>query len=344
MWMRSLTEFIENSQDKREVKRAIAVKMLLSGYKHEAIMPILGVSSGFISKCKKAFFLHGVEGLKLAHKGSIGILNQQQRVEIIEWLKTKESWTLNELEYYIASKYGVAFESKQSYYDLFNEARISWKKTQAHNPKYDAEQVALKKKEISDLLSARRGEIESGKLVVFMIDECHLLWGDINGYVWGQTNERISIPVVNARYKQTYFGALDYKTKEFITYEAKKGDSENTINFLEYLKSKRPEAKLLIIWDGASYHRSQQIQNYLDSLNRELEAEQWLVTCERFAPNAPQQNPVEDIWLQAKRFIREFYFFCHSFSVVKGLFELAIDGQIFDFPKLDEYGVFSRMT
>ncbi|MEA5506916.1 hypothetical protein VB735_28230 [Halotia wernerae UHCC 0503] len=27
-------EFIENSQDKREIQRAIAVKMLLYGYKH----------------------------------------------------------------------------------------------------------------------------------------------------------------------------------------------------------------------------------------------------------------------------------------------------------------------
>ncbi len=89
--------------------------------------------------------------------------------------------------------------------------------------------------------------------------------------------------------------------------------------------------------------RSQQIKDYLDCLNREFKPEQWLVTCERFAPNAPQQNPVEDIWLQAKRLIREFYFFCHSFSVVKGLFELAINCQIFDFPKLDESGVFSRM-
>lgn len=53
-----------------------------------------------------------------------------------------------------------------------------------------------------------------------------------------------------------------------------------------------------------------------------------------------QQNPVEYIWLQAKSLIREFYFFCHSFSIVKGLFELLIPCQIFDFPKLHEYGVF----
>ncbi|MDF5736870.1 MULTISPECIES: IS630 family transposase [unclassified Nostoc] len=332
---------MENSQDKREVKRAIAVKMLLSGHKHEAIMPILGVSSGLISKYKKAFFLHGVEGLKLAYKGSIGILNQQQHVEIIEWLLTKQSWTIKELEYQIASKYGVAFDSKQSYYDLFKEARISWKKSQAHNPKYEPDKVAFKKKEICELLSARRAEIESGELVVFMVDECHLLWGDIIGYVWGKTSERVSIPVVNARYKQTYFGGLDYKTKEFITYPAKKGDSENTINFLKYLRSQRPGANILIVWDGASYHRLQQIKDYLDSLNRHLESEHWLITCERFAPNAPQQNPVEDIWLQAKRLIREFYFFCHSFSVVKALFELSVSCQIFDFPKLHESGVFS---
>ena len=341
MWIKLLEDFIKNSADKREITRAMAVKMLLSGHKHKDIMPILGVSSGFISGWKKAFFQNGVEGLKLAHKGSKGFLDAQQHAEIIEWLRTKDKWTFNELEYEVASKYGVTFASKQSYYDLFNEARISWKKTQASNPKYDPELVALKKKEISALLEARRAEIESGELVVFMIDECHLLWGDICGYIWGKMSERISIPVVNARYKQTYFGALDYKTKEFLTYTAKKGDSENTISFLEYLRLQRPGAKLLIIWDGASYHRSQQIKNYLDSLNRELKKEQWLITCERFAPNAPQQNPVEDIWLQAKKLIREFYFFCHSFSVVKALFELAVHGQIFDFPKLNEYGVFS---
>ncbi|MBD0390686.1 MAG: IS630 family transposase [Nostoc sp. C3-bin3] len=341
--MRSLSEFIENSQDKREIQRALAVKMLLEGYTHVAIQSILDVSSGFISKWKKAFFTFGVEGLKLRYKGSQGFLNPQQRCCVIEWLKTKEKWNLSELEYEIASSYGVVFESKQSYYDLFDAAGISWKKTQAHNPKYDEELVAFKKKEICELLETRRSEIESGKLVVFMVDECHLLWGDICGYVWGKTSERISVPVVNARDKQTYFGAIDYKTHEFITYAAKKGDSQNTINFLEYLQSQRPGANLLIIWDGASYHRSNAIQDYLDSLNRQLEQEQWLITCKRFAPNAPQQNPVEDIWLQAKKLIREFYFFCHSFSVVKALFELAVNGQIFDFPKLNEYGNFSQM-
>lgn len=341
MWMQLLTNFIKNSQNKLEITRAMAVKMLLLGYRHQDIMPVLGVSSGFISKWKKAFFQHGIDGLKVKYKGSEGLLNKQQRAEVIKWLNTKQSWTLNELEYYITDQYGVVFESKQSYYDLFDEARISWKKTQVSNPQENPELVAKKKQEICELLEARRSEIESGELVVFMADECHLVWGDVCGYVWGKTNERVTVGVGNTRQRQTYFGALDYKTKEFLLYKAKTADSDTTIGFLEYLQAQRPEAKILIIWDGATYHYSKKIRNYLDSLNAEKAPEEWVITCEKFAPNAPQQNPVEDIWLKAKNFIREFYFFCHSFSVVKGLFEIAIECDIFDFDKLHKYGVFS---
>ena len=146
MWMRSLSKFMENSQDKREIQRAMAVKMLFEGYKHEASQSILGVSSGFISKWKKAFFKEGVEGLKLAYKGSQGFLNPQQHSEVTEWLKTKDRWNLSELEYEVASKYGVVFKSRQSYYELFDAARISWKKAQACNPKHDPDLVTSKKK------------------------------------------------------------------------------------------------------------------------------------------------------------------------------------------------------
>ncbi len=69
-----------------------------------------------------------------------------------------------------------------------------------------------------------------------MVDECHLLWGDSEGYVWGKKSERLSIPIVNQRERQTYFGGLDYKTKEFLIYPAEKGNSDNTINFLNFLR------------------------------------------------------------------------------------------------------------
>ena len=35
-------------------------------------------------------------------------------------------------------------------------------------------------------------------------------------------------------------------------------------------------------------------------INQEKPEEKWLINCLKFAPNAPEQNPVEDIWLQTK--------------------------------------------
>jgi hypothetical protein len=43
------------------------------------------------------------------------------------------------------------YESKQSYYDLFLAAGISWKKTTSVNPKADEDAVAAKKKQIETL-------------------------------------------------------------------------------------------------------------------------------------------------------------------------------------------------
>jgi putative transposase len=81
------------------------------------------------------------------------------------------------------SEYDVVYESKQSYYDLFDAADISWKKTYKAESQSRRRCCCSKKKEIETLLSNNRREIEAGKLRVLLIDECHLMWGDVTGYV-----------------------------------------------------------------------------------------------------------------------------------------------------------------
>jgi len=146
--MEQLDAFIDSNPDPRELKRALAVKMTLRGYPHREIMKILQVSSGFISKWKQAFILKEIEGIKLAYQGSKAYLSSQEKAIVIDWLKGKNSWNLNELEYYLAEQFKVTFAAKSSYYDLFHEAGISWKKSQKKNPRKDNEAVALKKKKL----------------------------------------------------------------------------------------------------------------------------------------------------------------------------------------------------
>ena len=122
--------------------------MTLRGYPHREIMKILQVSSGSISKWKQAFILKEIEGIKLAYQGSKAYLSSQEKAIVIDWLKGKNSWNLNELEYYLAEQFKVTFAAKSSYYDLFHEAGISWKKSQKKNPRKDTEGVAVKKKKL----------------------------------------------------------------------------------------------------------------------------------------------------------------------------------------------------
>ena len=139
-------------------------------------------------------------------------------------------------------------------------------------------------------LESHREEIETGKLKVFFQDECHLLWGDVCGYVWGQTNQRITVPMTNEKQKQTYYGAIDLQTHELLVQPYKKGESQFTIAFVKYLQAQYPQSRIALIWDGASYHRSQQrasphvVKNYLNSINQGLEPRKWKITCIRFAP------------------------------------------------------------
>lgn len=176
---------------------------------------------------------------------------------------------------------------------------------------------------------------------MLFVDECHLLWGDVTGYVWGKSNQRIEVPVVNERQRQTYFGALNYCTKEFVVKAYTQGNSESTVEFLQYLQQQYLGQRLALFWDGASYHRSGEVKSYLQTVNQNLTTNMWAITCTRFAPHAPEQNPVEDVWLQAKRFIRTCYHLCKSFAVVKFLFEFVTHRQVFNFPKLSMYGFFS---
>jgi len=146
--MEELDVFLKSKPDPREYQRALVVKMSLQGYPYLEIMNLLKVSKPFISKWKFAFLSSGVEGLKLAYQGSQGYLTTEQKQEVMDWLKQKNYWHMSALVDFIYERYEVEFSSKQSYYDLFREAGIVWKKAQAVNPQKNEESVVSKKKKL----------------------------------------------------------------------------------------------------------------------------------------------------------------------------------------------------
>jgi transposase len=98
-----------------------------------------------------------------------------------------------------------------------------------------------------------------------------------------------------------------------------------------------PDKKLILLWDGASYHGSEAVQTYLNKVNPGLDEKEWKVTCVLLAPNAPDQNSVEEVWLQGKNFLRRHFYENKTFQQVKQSFFNFLNKRVFNFKKSSWY-------
>lgn len=146
--MLNLEDIINNSDDVRELKRALAVNMSAEGTEVSDICKGLRVSDSYVSKWKIIYEKEGAEGLLIKYKGSKGYLGAARRKEIIGYIEKCEHISTEELRDHIEEKYGVVYKSKQSYYDLLKAAGKSWHKSQKKNPKKNEERVILRREEI----------------------------------------------------------------------------------------------------------------------------------------------------------------------------------------------------
>ena len=123
------------------------------------------------------------------------------------------------------------------------------------------------------------------------------------------------------------------------------GNTKNTIDFVKKIIQKHPNSQHVLIWDGAPCHRSKEFlalsavegKKYLNQINQDLPESEWKVKCIRFAPNAPQQNPVEDIWLYGKTWLRKNFASIHVFDEAIQIFRDCLSGEYFSFDKLKNY-------
>ncbi len=332
-----LMNFMEQTSDPRELKRAIAVRMRLKNHSREQVAELLNVGPDYVTKWSGIFRQAGVAGLKIGYQGSSGYLNDDERIEVIKWLTRQEQWSVAKLSQHLKTEYQVAYQSKQSYYELLKQAKLSWEKVQAANPQKDPAQVAAKRAELTTYLAQNRPKILSGERIILFVDECHLLWKNICGYGWGPIGQPLTTPISNGQQKQTYYGALNLMTGETLLQALPKGDTQATIKFLDFLRANFPDKQLTLIWDGATYHRSDLLRDYLETLNQDLSTEQWPLTCIQLAPHAPEQNPIETVWGYAKSQLRRAYHSLPSFSKVKHLFIDTIKNNSFLFQNLLDY-------
>jgi transposase len=342
--IQELDTWMSASTDSRELRRALAVKLTFLGWAYRAVASLLNVSISFVSKWKKMFEEGGVEALKLGYQGSKSYLNHEQKQQTLQWLNEQEYWSVSELECYLAEQFDVEFKSLTSYYEILKNAGISWQKAQIKNPKQDLKKVQRRNQEISKILEKELPAIKSGTLVVYAIDEVHLVEGDLVSHLWGKTKERINLQLENPKNRQTYYGALNLVTQELVLEKYEAGNAESTVDFLRKLLAMHPNQKVVIFWDGAKYHTGEVMKSFLEEINGNLAPQQWKLVCNLFAPYFPKGNPIESIWLSLKSLLRMCHRFCRKFKVMKSIFELFAKVKLYTVPNLTKYDAFSCLV
>jgi putative transposase len=250
----AITAFLDTTEDVREYKRAMAVKMILLDFRPCDSALALNVTEAFVSKWKILYFKSGMDAFTVKYQGSHGYLTAEQRQSVLHAITVEKMWSVDALVDHIRTVYGVEFKSPQSYYTLLAEANITWKRAQSQHPAKDPERIAAKKKEIERLLMKHGDRIMRGDMIVYFIDECHVLGDTAVGYGWAPSDQRVTVPVHNDHDRQTYFGALNMVTGAFILGEYPVANGDTTVAFMHKLRKHHPGKQLLILWDNASYH------------------------------------------------------------------------------------------
>lgn len=346
--LNDLTEFLNTTKNVSEWKKCESVILRKQGFYYQQISPGLGVSFSFINRAIKQYNAQGISGLKLKYKGSKSYLNEVEKASVKTWLlESPERRNISELERHLMDRYDLVFQSRQSYYSILKNSQLTWQKANKQNSRKNPEAIKKRTQEIVEILEEFKPEIEAGTLVVYALDECHVQGDDVCSYLWGESKTREFIAINNEGDRQTYYGALNLINNQFIASPYGAGNGENTVKFLEEIKAlhnrEDSQQKILLIWDGASYHRGEEMKRFLSLQNNGKERKDWSIICERFPTYAPEENPVEGIWLQVKNFIRRFHYRCKSFASVKRLVEIFFKYQLFNFPNLKKYKAFVKL-
>jgi putative transposase len=82
------------------------------------------------------------------NRGSESYLRVAQRQEMEDWLGAQETITVEEVRDELEARYGIVYQSKQSYYELLDASGLSYHRMEKGNPKRNEAQVLERREEI----------------------------------------------------------------------------------------------------------------------------------------------------------------------------------------------------
>jgi transposase len=179
--------------------------------------------------------------------------------------------------------------------------KLSWKKAKKLLARAAPARRQAFVAQVRDVLA---GAQRDRHLLVY-VDEAHVHQEAGLGYGWAERGQRFWIashsPGLSA--KLTFYGLYLYNEGAVRIQPYARANGAHTIDVLRRLRREWPDGKLIVVWDGAAYHRAKSVREAAAALNIEL------VPLPGYSPDL---MPVEALW----RWLREdvTYHHCHASS------------------------------
>ena len=167
---------------------------------------------------------------------------------------------------------------------------LSWKKAKKLLGRADPARRQAFVERLQDVLAGARRD----RHLLVYLDEAHIHQDTDLGYGWAERGRRLRVapgsPGLSA--KVSFHGLhLDNEGRVRL-WPYPRANGEHTIEVLRRLRAEHPDRELVVLWDGASYHRAGTVREAAAALRIELMP---------LPGHSPDLMPVEALW----RWLRE---------------------------------------
>lgn len=134
---------------------------------------------------------------------------------------------------------------------------------------------------------------------IYFVDEAAVRSDAHRGTTWGKEGETLVVEDSGDRFGMNMISAVSPRgDMRFATFEGRM----NSARFIRFLKKLRKDAgrRIIVILDNAGYHKSGAVKRFAVDTKGE-------VTLEYLPPYAPELNPDEQVWNQAKARLSKLY-------------------------------------
>jgi transposase len=198
-------------------------------------------------------------------------------------------WTLRRLGAWVQERFGRLF-CRETLRAALHRLQLSWKKAKKLLGWADPQKRQAFLDRLQDLLAGAQRDRHQ----LVYLDEAHIHQDTDLGHGWAPRGERFHVasssPGLGA--KVSFYGLYLYNEGQVRLWPYERANGTHTVEVLRRLRAEFPDEELIVLWDGASYHRAKGVREAADELGL------------RLAPlpgYSPDLMPVEALW----RWLRE---------------------------------------